>query len=108
MYADTKVKAKELKDRYKEEYFAFKELPLVTQMFACYEQSLKGLYEKYAKLDRTADGLLTYAEYMRIGKELKVFPSVITSQDYIYIFKTMMKQKKLEEAGKKHDSILDI
>jgi hypothetical protein len=29
MYADTKEKAKELKDRYKEEYKTFKESPLV-------------------------------------------------------------------------------
>lgn len=99
MYAETKVKAKELKDKYKEEYHAFKDLPLVTQMFSFYEQSLKGLYDKYAKLDRNADGLLTYAEYMRIGKELRVYPSLVSSQDYIYIFKTMMKQKKLEEAN---------
>jgi Ca2+-binding EF-hand superfamily protein len=66
------------------------------------------LYEKYSKLDRNADGLLTYAEFMRLGKDMKVFPTVISSQDYIYIFKTIMKQKTLEEVGKKHDSILDI
>ena len=66
------------------------------------------MYEKYSKLDRNADGLLTYAEFMRLGKDMKVFPTVISSQDYIYIFKTIMKQKTLEEVGKKHDSILDI
>jgi Ca2+-binding EF-hand superfamily protein len=66
------------------------------------------LYEKYSKLDRNADGLLTYAEFMKLGKDMKVFPTVISSQDYIYIFKTIMKQKTLEEVGKKHDSILDI
>lgn len=66
------------------------------------------MYEKYSKLDRNADGLLTYAEFMKLGKDMKVFPTVISSQDYIYIFKTIMKQKTLEEVGKKHDSILDI
>jgi hypothetical protein len=30
-------------------------------------------------LDRSADGLLTYAEYMRFGKELKIYPNVLTS-----------------------------
>ena len=60
MYADTKVRAKELKDKYKEEYQAFKELPLIQQMFTFYEASLKAFYDKWAKLDRSADGLLTY------------------------------------------------
>jgi hypothetical protein len=93
MYADTKDRAKELKDKYKEEYQAFKDMPLIQQMFGYYEQGLKALYQKQAMLDRSADGLLTYAEYMRFGKEQKIYPNVLTSQDYIYIFKTMMKQK---------------
>ena len=45
---------------------------------------------------------------MRSGKEQKIYPNVITSQDYIYIFKTMMKQKKLTDGKAPHDSILDI
>lgn len=48
-------------------------------MFSFYEASLKGFYEKWAKLDRNADGLLTYAEYMRIGKELKIYPNLVSS-----------------------------
>jgi len=48
-------------------------------MFTYYETSLKALYDKWAKLDRTADGLLTYAEYMRLGKEMKVYPNLVSS-----------------------------
>ena len=77
-------------------------------MFTFYETSLKGLYDKWVKLDRNADGLLTYAEYMHLGKELKVYPNLVTSQDYIYIYKTMMKEKKQTEGKVQHDSILDI
>ena len=37
MYADTKERAKELKDKFKEEYQAFKDLPLIQQTFGYYE-----------------------------------------------------------------------
>jgi hypothetical protein len=77
-------------------------------MFTFYEGSLKALYEKWAKLDRSADGLLTYAEYMRLGKDLKVYPSLVTSQDYIYIYKTIMKEKKQTEGLTQKESLLDV
>jgi len=64
---------------------------LIQQMFSFYEAGLKGFYDKHAKLDRNADGLLTYQEYMKLGKEIKIYPGIISSQDYIYIYKTMMK-----------------
>jgi hypothetical protein len=77
-------------------------------MFTFYETSLKAFYDKWAKLDRSADGLLTYAEYMHLGKEMKVYPNLVSSQDYIYIYKTLMKEKKQTDGKAPHDSILDV
>jgi len=79
MYADTKEKAKELKDRYKEEYKAFKESPLVKQMYGLYEKPISALYDKYAKADPATQGLLTYNDYMKFGKTYSLYPIVLTS-----------------------------
>lgn len=108
MYQDTKVRAKEMKEMYKEQYQTFKESPLIQQMFSFYDTSLKQFYDKQAKLDPNAGGLLSYNEYMRMGKVMNIYPGLISSQDYIYIYKTLMKDKKKAGVATTHDSVLDI
>jgi hypothetical protein len=79
MYADTKEKAKELKDRYKEEYKTFKESPLIKQMYNLYDKPIVALYDKYAKADPATQGLMTYNDYMRFGKTYGLYPSILSS-----------------------------
>lgn len=116
MYAETKEKTKDLKERYKQEYQTFKESPLVKQMYTQYEKAIQAFYDKHAKADPATQGLLTYAEYMKIGKINALYPTILTSQDYIYVYKTQMKVKKqtekekqIQQVAQKIDhSVLDI
>jgi len=70
--------------------------------------------EMYSKLDGVAikDGQVTlsYNAYMNMGKKLKLYPSIVSSQDYIYVYKTMMKVKmKAEKEGLvKYDTLQDV
>lgn len=43
-----------------------------------------------------------------MGKKLKLFPDVVSSQDYIYVYKTMMKAKKLQEKEVKYETLQDV
>jgi hypothetical protein len=79
MYAETKEKAKDIKDRFKQEYQTFKESPLIKQTYLQYDRAITAFYDKYAKADPATQGLLTYAEYMKIGKLHALYPTIVTS-----------------------------
>jgi hypothetical protein len=47
---------------------------------------------------------------MNMGKKLRLYPDIVTSQDYVYIYKTMMKTKKKaeKETGVKYETLQDV
>ncbi len=52
---------------------------------------------------------MSYNAYMKMGQKLQLFPtSVVSGQDYIYVYKTMMKVKKLSEKEVKYDTLQDV
>lgn len=102
-----------MKDRYRDEYNQFKDSAPVKNMFQAYDKALQAFMELQSKSDGVAlkDGqqvTLSYNAYMNMGKKLKLFPDVISSQDYIYIYKTMMKTKKLLEKEVKYETLQDV
>ena len=52
MYQETKEKAKELKDHYREDYTHFRDSSPVTRMFKQYEHSLQSFFEQYSRFDQ--------------------------------------------------------
>ena len=99
MYADTKEKAKELKERYREEYQQFKESEPVKRVFQAYDKGLYFLFDNYSRFDGVVkDGgqiTMSYNAYMKMGQKLQLYPvNVVSGADYIYVYKTMMKVKK--------------
>lgn len=57
------------------------------------------MFEQYSKFDGVLIGkgeaiTMSYNAYMKMGQKLGLFPSIVSSQDYVYIYKTMMKVKK--------------
>lgn len=70
--------------------------------------------ELYSKFDgvmkEKAAVVISYAAYMNMGKILKLYPNVVSAQDYVYIFKTMLKSKmKAEKEGNiKYDNLQDV
>ena len=51
---------------------------------------------------------MSYNAYMKMGAQLKIFPAIVSSQDYVYIYKTMMKVKKLTEKEVKYETLIDV
>jgi len=37
---------------------------------------------------------LSYNSYLKLGNKLSITPAIISSQDFIYIYKTIMRSKK--------------
>jgi hypothetical protein len=100
-----------MKDKYRQEYLQFKESPMVKTLFDKYEKALQGVFDIYSKFEPLSNGTMSYSAYMKMGQKAGITPAIVTGQDYIYIFKTLMKQKKQSEiAGSKQpiDSVLDI
>ncbi|TNV73202.1 hypothetical protein FGO68_gene2633 [Halteria grandinella] len=115
MYQETKEKAKEMKDRFKEEYDRFYNSPKVQAVFSTFEKALMTFMEIYSKFDGVPlkEGqavTLSYNAYMNMGKKLRIYPDIVSSQDYVYIYKTMMKIKmKAEKEGLvKYDTLQDV
>jgi len=84
MYQETKEKAKEMKDRFKEEYVAFKESAAVQQLFHAYDKSLQAFMDMYSKFDGAPkDGIiattLSYHAYMNMGKKLRIYPDIVSA-----------------------------
>ncbi len=52
---------------------------MVKQIYAQYDKAITAFYDKYAKADPATQGLLTYAEYMKIGKLNSLYPAILTS-----------------------------
>jgi hypothetical protein len=51
---------------------------------------------------------LSYNAYMNMGKKLKLYPDIVSSQDYVYIYKSMMKTKKKAENAVKYETLQDV
>ncbi len=55
------------------------------------------LFEALSKLEAaTKQGntvTMNYNEYLKMGQKFGLFPGFVSSQDYVYVFKTMMKSK---------------
>ena len=43
-----------------------------------------------------------------MGKLANIFPSIVSSQDYIFIYKTIMRGKKQFDLNMNYDNIIDI
>jgi chemotaxis protein histidine kinase CheA len=113
MYADTKEKAKELKERYREEYLQFKESEPVKRIFQAYDKGLYFLFDSYSRFDGVVkDGgqiTMSYNAYMKMGQKLQLYPAnVVSGADYIYVYKTMMKVKKQAEKEVKYETLQDV
>ena len=57
-------------------------------MFSVYEKPIIALYDKYAKADPATQSLLTYNDYMKFGKTYGLYPAILSSLDFIYVYKT--------------------
>ena len=72
------------------------------------------MFETYSKFDSVLTGkeggALSYNAYMKMGAKIGISPSIISSQDYVYVFKTMMKNKKNteKESGIKYENMSDV
>lgn len=81
-----------------------------------YDKSLSAMFEQYARFDlaqgKSTGGSVTmsYQAYMEMGKKLGLYPGTVTSQDFVYIYKSMMKAKKQQEqeSAVKYDTITDV
>ena len=58
------------------------------------------MFETYCKFDKNQLNKMSYKSYIQMGSNAQLTPSIISSQDYIYIYKTIMKQKKLNYLSK--------
>ena len=94
MYAQSKQKALELRESQLMEMRKFQESEEVKAVFAVYEKSLAHMFEVYAKFEGRSDGRLGYHSYLHMGKQTGIYPRFVSSQDFIYIYKTVMRGKK--------------
>lgn len=62
------------------------------------------MFEQYCKLDSIEPGLLSYNSYVKMGQKAQITPQLLSSQDYLYIYKTILRQKVSSIA----DSVQDI
>ena len=58
------------------------------------------MFDTYCKFDKNQIGKMTYKSYIQMGLKASITPQIISSQDYIYIYKTIMKSKKNNELQK--------
>ncbi|CDW79816.1 UNKNOWN [Stylonychia lemnae] len=107
LYAETKNKAKELKEKYRQEFDNYSNSPEVREVFNLYEKALLTQFEQYCKMDSTDVTKLSYNSFLKLGNKLSITPTIITSQDYIYIYKTIMRAKKEISLQTPNDSISD-
>lgn len=76
------------------------------------------MFDMYSKFDgqilsmvpSSKDGLVTmsYKSFLKMGQNLGIWPKIIGSQDFIYIYKTQMKTKKQQETGVQYETLKDV
>lgn len=73
MYTETKQRAKEIKQRYRNEYRQFQESLPVRQLYQQYDRGLAALFENLSKLEAaTKQGntvTMNYNEYLKMGQK---------------------------------------
>ena len=109
MYEETKQKAKEMKEHFKEEYDRFYQQDGVKRVFELYEKSLQTMFELYSKFDSKEGGTMSYKAYMLLGQKTGLIAAttgILSGQDYVYVFKSLMKNKK--KADPKFDFLADV
>ena len=52
---------------------------------------------------------MSYNAFMKMGQKLGLYPGIVSSHDYVYIYKTMMKTKlqNEKEKGIKYETLID-
>ena len=65
------------------------------------------MFDVYSKFD-ARDGKLSYNSYIKMGKLASICPQIISTQDYIYIYKTIMRGKKQLDLNVNFDNISDV
>ena len=74
-----------------------------------YEKSLEPFFELISKYDNYEGGKLSYNAYVKFGHNYQLTPSVLPTQDFIYIYKTILREKaKNFDPNLNYNSILDI
>eukprot|EP00347_Sterkiella_histriomuscorum_P016192 403354133 len=86
--------SRDLKEKRKEEFYQFIEQPDVKDLFALYDKSLKSQFQLACKWDSTDITKMSYNSFLKFGIKYGITPSLISSQDLIYIYKTILRGKK--------------
>ncbi len=74
-----------------------------------YDKSLNQMFDNYCRFDKPVTGKLSYKSYIQMGSKSFITPQIVSSQDYLYVFKTIMRAKKdLQGAQFEQNGTIDI